>query len=132
MPLGDRIGRAADKAFGAEIKAEVVARHRQSPHHGFDESAPQRARSAQVVAGEAMSLQRRIAGEQLIAAVTTQRDLHMLARERRQQIGRNDRRVAQRLVEQHRKARDEPQQHRRFKRQLVVIGAEMRRHLARV
>ena len=93
---------------------------------------PQHTRCAHVVAGESVRLQGGISREKLITPVATQRHLHVLARERREQIRGNDRGVSQRLVEQHGQLRNQAEQHARLERQLVMIGAEVAGDLSRV
>ena len=70
-----------------------------------------------------MGLHGGVAGEQLIATIAAQRDFHVLAREHREQIRGDERRVSKRFVEQVGEARDQIQEHLRLERQLAMLGA---------
>src|SRR5206468_1290529 len=89
-------------------------------------------RRAQVVAREAMRLQGWVSREKLVAAVAPERDLDVQPREFGQEVRRDDRRIPERLIEQRRQLGNEAEQHARLERELVVIGAEVRRDLARM
>jgi len=123
---------AADKPLGAEVEAQVVARHGEPAHDGLDETPAEQSWGAVVVAREAVRLHGGIARKQLVATVSAQRDLDVASGERRQQVRGDDGGVAERLVEQERELRDEVEQHRGLESQLVVVGAEMLGHLARI
>ena len=72
-----------------------------------------------------------VAGEQLVAAVAGQHDLHVLGGELRHHVGRDRRRVAERLVEIPGEVLDDLD-HVRPQDELVVLGAELRGDLPRV
>ena len=132
MSLRRIVSRAGDEALGSKVEAQVAARHRHAPDHRLDDSMPQHTRCAHVVAGESVRLQGGISREKLITPVAAQRHLHVLSRERREQIRGNDRGVSQRLVEQRGQPRNQAEQHARFERQLVMVGAEVAGDLSRV
>src|SRR5258705_2801852 len=79
-----------------------------------------------------MRLVRRVAGEQLVAAVARERDGHRLAREAREQKRRDQRRIAERLVEEIPKSLDEVACSTGVQHFLVVLRAERLRHTAGV
>ena len=132
VALRGRIPGAADKPLGAEVEAQVASRHRQAAHERFDQVLAQHAWRLQVERREAVCLQSRIAGEQLVAPIAAERDLDMPPGESRQQVGRDDRGVAKRLVEQARQAGDQTEQHVRLQGELAVLRSEVARHLPRV
>ena len=132
MPLGHRISRAGDESLGSKVKAQVVPRDGKPAHHRLHQPTPDRAWRLHVVARESMGCDGRIAGEQLIASIAPQRHLHIPASEGREEVGGDDRCIAQRLVQQRRQPGDQVQQHRRLEHQLAVVCPEVPRHLARI
>ena len=91
-----------------------------------------RSRGTTVEPCDALCGKRRIAGEQLVAAVAAERDGHGLAREPRQQVRRQDRRVGERLVEEVGDRREQVEHRLRGEDLLVVVGAEVLGDTARV
>ncbi len=101
------------------------------PAHQQLHGRVQRARHEAIVElGRAQRAERVVAGEQLVGAVAAERDRDLLARVFAEQIGRQQRGVAHRLVELR---RDLGQQRRGLLEREhveVMMGAEMLRHLA--
>ena len=94
-------------------------------------SAPQRRRHAVVVALALLDDVLVVAREQLVAAVAGEHDLDVLGGELRHHVGRNRRRVAERLVEIPGEVLDD-RNHVRLEHELVVLRAERLRDFARV
>ena len=72
-----------------------------------------------------------VASEELVATVAAQHHLDVFGGELRHHVGRNRRRVAERLVEIPREILDDLH-HIRAQDEVVVIGPELRRNLPRV
>src|SRR5206468_5075981 len=111
---------------------QVASRDGQTLYQRLDDGPSEKRRRAQVVAREAMRLQGWVSREELVADVAPKRDLDVPPCEFGQEVRRDDRRIPERLIEQRRQLRNEAEQHARLERELVVIGAEVRRHLARM
>ena len=71
-----------------------------------------------------MGLVGRISGEQLVPAVARERDGRRAAREAREQVGGEERRVAERLVEELGQTRDEVEGRARIKDLFLMVGVE--------
>ena len=123
---------ALEEALELEVEAQVAERDREAVDGGLNEPAPEPARDQLDHAGEAMRLVRRVTGEQLVAAVARERDRHRAAGEAREQERRDQRRVAERLVEEVGQPLDEVEGAIGLQDLLVVVGAECLRHAARV
>src|SRR2546425_10666539 len=132
MPLGDRMRRSADERLGPKVEDQVAARDGQTLHQRLDDGPSEKRRRPQVVAREAMRLQGWVSPEKLVAAVAPERDLDVPPCEFGQEVRRDDRRIPERLIEQRRQLRNEAEQHAGLERELVVIGAEVRRNLTRM
>ena len=94
----ERLGRAPEELLELEVEAEIAMVDRQPA----DRRAGQRLgrpRQAAEDPGRALGGERRIAGQQLVRAVSPEHDLDLAACETAQQMSRQDRRVAERLVE---------------------------------
>src|SRR2546422_9072713 len=130
MPLRNRMRRPADEPLGPKVEAQVASRDGQTLHQRLDDGPSEKRRRAQVVAREAMRLQGWVSPEKLVAAVAPERDLDVPPREFGQEGRRDDRGIPERLIEQRRQLRNQAEQHARLERELVVIGAEVRRNLA--
>src|SRR5207249_5141593 len=111
-----------------EVEAQIAERDREALDGGLEESPPDRARDQLDQASQTMRLVRRVAGEKLVAAVARKRDGYRAAREARKQECRNQRRVAERLVEEIRQSLDEVACPAGVQELLVVVGAKRLRH----
>ena len=74
---------------------------------------------------DALGRERRVAGEQLVAAIAPEGDRHRLAREPREDVRRQDRGVCERLVEEIDNGRQHVDHRLRREHLLVVVGAEV-------
>ena len=75
--------------FTLKSKLKLPSIHRQSPGRGFGEG-PRWPGQAAVKAGRPLGLEGRVAGQQLVGAVATQNNLHLVSREPAQQVRRQD------------------------------------------
>src|SRR5215472_18681681 len=75
-----------------------------------------------------MSLEGGVAGEQLIAAITTKGNLHVLPCEFGKQVCRNDRGVCHRLIEILGDGGNKFEQHRRLEHELAMGRPEVARN----
>jgi hypothetical protein len=114
---------AEQEALELEIEAEVVGRYRQALGERHDDAVVQRPWQP-VQARQALGLKGRVAGQDLVAAVTAQRHRHVPAREARQQIRRHDRRIGERFVEETGDLGEDVDHGARPQNFLVVLGAE--------
>ena len=79
---------------------------------------------------EAVGREGGIPGQKLVAAVAAERDGHVLPGEPGQQVGRQDRRVGERLVEEVGHGREQSEHHLGGEDVLVMVGAEVLRDAA--
>ena len=98
MRQGKRLGGAAEELLELEVEAEVAVVDRQ-PADGRPGQRPGRPGQAAEDAGRALGGEGRIAGQQLVGAVAAQHDRDLAPRETAQEVRRQDRGVAERLVE---------------------------------
>ena len=130
MTLAYRVAGPVDKALQLEVEADVVHRDRQPSNQGRHQAVAQHGGHPLVVGGQAMSQERRIPGKQLIATVAAQGDRDRLPGEARQQVGGHDRGIGKRLIHHLRDRRNEIGEHARLEDHFVMIGSQMRGHLA--
>ena len=118
--------RGADEA----LRPVVEARPRRRARQPLDER-PQEARRPPDALGEQVGRVRVVAAEELVAALAGERDLHVLGRELRDEVGRKRRRVGERLVEG---LGEGGEQERRvgLEHELAVLGAVALRDEPRV
>src|SRR5881409_549191 len=132
MTVDRREIQARYEALELEIEAQVVERHRKPLDNRPEEPAPQQGRDQLERAGQAMGLVGRISGEQLVPAVARERDGRRAAREAREQVGGEERRVAERLVEELGQTRDEVEGRARIQDLFLMVGVEGARDATRV
>ena len=84
------IVRSGDEPPRAIIERKVFRFDGQKIDRRLNQAAPQKSRDGQISAGHVMPEVHRIAGKDFVTTIAAQGHGHMLARETRQQIGRND------------------------------------------
>ena len=80
VPGRRRLDRAAQEALELEVEAEVIRRDGQAVGERYDHALVEAAWNA-VASGDRLRRKRRIAGQQLVATVASQRDGHGFPRE---------------------------------------------------
>ena len=98
MRQGRRLGGPSEELLEAEIEADVAVIDGQ-PADRRAGQGPCRAGQAAIESGGLLGGERRIAGQQLVGAVAAERHGDLAACEPAQQVRRQDRRIAERLVE---------------------------------
>ncbi len=126
VALERRQVRGADEA----LRPVVEARPRRRARQPLDER-PQEARRPPDALGEEVGRVRVVAAEELVAALSGERDLHVLGRKLRDEVGREGRRVGEGLVEG---LGEGGEQERRvgLEHELPVLSAVALRHEPRV
>src|SRR5438034_6547319 len=89
------------------VEAQIIERDGETLDDGTYEALPNPTRDELKRTGQAVRLVGRVAGEQLVATVPRKRDGHRAPREAREQEGGEERRVAERFVEELGKPRHE-------------------------
>ena len=109
MPRRGRLDRAAQEALELEVEAEVLGRDRQLVGERHDDPLVEAARQ-RVAPGDGFRGERRVAGEQLVATVASERHRHRLPCEAGQEERRQHGRVGEGLVEARRDLRQHVEQ----------------------
>ena len=126
MRQGKRLGRSSEKLLELEVEAEIAVVDRQPPGGRAGERLG-RTRQPAKHSGRSLGGEGRITGQKLVGAVAAQDDLHLAACEPAQEMGRQDRRVAERLVEPACDLRQKLVDRLDRKRLLVMVGPQVTR-----
>src|SRR5215471_2043136 len=98
MPRDPIIMRGTYEPPGTIIERKILGLYWQRVYHRLNQAAAQKAWHRQIGARHLMAEIHRITGEQLITAITAERDRDVLSGKPRQQISRHERRIADWLV----------------------------------
>jgi hypothetical protein len=119
---------AAEQLPQAKVERQVDVAHRQDRVEGARQGAPQRGERSSERLHQLVGTVGRVAGEELVGAVAGEGDLDVSAGEAREQGGREDRAVGERLGSERRKLGKEVDQGPGADLLDVVVGAERASH----
>jgi hypothetical protein len=119
------------RVLGAHIEAEVAPGTGQTPDHGFHETAPQPLGRREIRPAQTVGQIGRVARQQFVPPITTQRHRHPLAGEPAKHVRGKERRVRDRIVKERRDDRDKVLKLLRVQPLLVVACSGHLRNPAR-